>query len=153
MALEQLLSANQEFGDNDNIFGSKPPTSNIVDFNKYSNIPDTVQVDYSKLTQISDTDQYNVVSIQDKHIIDDGYGNIKQSQNKTINDATVHNKVISFKPMSKLIQTGEMAGIIIKSQFGLNMDNNIPILKIQILNKNISGLPISQIKIKFEKKK
>ena len=98
-----LLSANQEFGDENNIFGGNNKSAvdavlnnqssngnNIVDYDKFANVPDVVPVDYNKLTAISDTDQYKVVSVQETVISEDADGNIKQSVDKKINVCFCH---------------------------------------------------------------
>ena len=93
--VDNLLMANPEFGNNDNIFGgnnknavdalitSDAPTSHIVDFKKFADIKDTAPIDYDKLTKISDIDQYKVVSIKETVIVDNG-DNVKQSVNTQI---------------------------------------------------------------------
>ena len=59
--------------------------ANLVDYEKFANVPDTVPVDYNALTAISDTDQYKVIGVQETVTVDDGDGNIKQSVEQKIN--------------------------------------------------------------------
>eukprot|EP01083_Nonionella_stella_P234841 826363_1 len=82
------MAANQELGDENNIFGTgnsaidamvkvqEKSGTNIVDYNRYANVAETQKVDYSKLTQISDKDVYNVVSVQETVIKDDGVAQV-----------------------------------------------------------------------------
>ena len=58
-----------------------------------------------------------------------------------------------FDAATESIQSGEMAGIIINSQFGTlhSLKNSSPTLRIQVNNQNINHSSIQRIKIKFSK--
>eukprot|EP01084_Bolivina_argentea_P266891 452860_1 len=93
--LDDLMAANQELGDENNIFGAgntavdamvqvqQQSGTNVVDYNRYANVPETQKIDYTKLTQVSDKDVYKVVSVQETIIKDDGDGGDRTEQ--TIN--------------------------------------------------------------------
>mmetsp|Transcript_58375 Transcript_58375/g.92779 ORF Transcript_58375/g.92779 Transcript_58375/m.92779 type:complete len:305 (+) Transcript_58375:48-962(+) len=84
--LDDLMNANQELGDENNIFGGNNSAidamvqiqqksgTNVIDYQSYADQQHTEKVDYDKLTKISDKDEYHVVSVQETVIRDDGNG-------------------------------------------------------------------------------
>merc|ERR1712228_633265 len=78
-----LLSANPEFGNNENIFGGNKEQNNVesnfVDFKKYESVKESKKFDKNDptLTKIEDVDQYKIVSVKETIISDDGNGNIE----------------------------------------------------------------------------
>eukprot|EP01084_Bolivina_argentea_P259096 437065_1 len=127
--LNDLMAANQELGDENNIFGTgnsaidamvkvqEKSGTNIVDYNRYANVAETQKVDYSKLTQISDKDVYNVVSVQETVIKDDGVAQVTtykpNNDNLVVQEThTENNKQISVDSDAEAQQISQLKIII-----------------------------------------
>merc|ERR1712228_741572 len=124
-----LLSANPEFGNNENIFGGNKEQNNVesnfVDFKKYESVKESKKFDKNDptLTKIEDVDQYKIVSVKETIISDDGNGNIETTIQEKMNENEIKNQ--EANELNDILQKENAKNIVMKTDDDDEKNENV----------------------------